>query len=296
MSMLLQRRLPLALASLATALLAAAILVALPAVVSAQPPPPHLFFGQVADVTINGAPWDGSLIEVIDEDGDVVATVNRDADSWTVFVPPAAGNVRFRLGDAISQSFAISGGSLTQIALVLVDGGPGRTVALVAGFNFVVWTGATMSVDDALATFPNVGRIDAIFEFNGATQAWDSFRPGSPAFLQSIDELVAGGAYFFSMTGSVTWQMPVEGVLGGTQTISVGFTAIGWVGPDGDPQDVLDAIANAGVVVVFFRFNAGTQGYDSFRPGSPAFLQSINDISQFDVFFIQASSGTSITQ
>lgn len=296
MSMLLRRRRLIAPAALLTALIAAAFLVALPAVVSAQPPPPHLFFGQVADITVNGAPWDGLLIEVVDEDGDVVATVSRDGDAWTAFVPADAGSVRFRRGDAVSQSFAISGGSLTQIALVLVDGGPGRTVALVSGFNFIVWTGATMSVDDALASFPNLSRLDAIFEFDSATQLWDSFRPGSPAFLQSIDQLVAGGGYFFSMTGSVSWQMPVDGVLGGTQTIAAGFTAIGWVGADGDPQDLLDAIANAGVVVVFFRFNAGTQGYDSFRPGSPAFLQSINDITQYDVFFIQASSATSITQ
>lgn len=187
MSMLFRRRLPLAPALLATALLAGAFLVAVPALVSAQPPPPHLFFGQVADVTINGAAWDGSLIEVIDEDGDVVATVNRDGDAWTVFVPPDAGSVRFRLGDAISQSFAISGGSLTQVALVLVDGGPGRTVLLVAGFNFVVWTGATMSVDDALASVPNASRITAIFSYVGARQAWDTHRPGGQAFLQSID-------------------------------------------------------------------------------------------------------------
>ena len=174
MSMLFRRRLPLAPALLATALLAGAFLVAVPALVSAQPPPPHLFFGQVADVTINGAAWDGSLIEVIDEDGDVVATVNRDGDAWTVFVPPDAGSVRFRLGDAISQSFAISGGSLTQVALVLVDGGPGRTVLLVAGFNFVVWTGATMSVDDALASSPTPAALPPSF------RTLVRGRPGTP--------------------------------------------------------------------------------------------------------------------
>ena len=296
MLMPLLRRPPLASVLLLTALLVGVVLTILPTVVSAQPPPPHLFAGEVDDVTINGEAWDGSLIEVINNNGDRVATVDRSGDSWSAFVPPNAGTVRFRLNDATSRSFVVSPGNLTQIALLLVDGGPGRTVALVTGFNFVVWTGLTMSVDDALGSFPDVSRIDAIFAFDSATQIWESFRPGQPAFLQSIDELVSGGGYFFSMTGSATWQMPVDGALGGTETIATGFTAVGWVGADGVPQDVLDAVADAGSVVVLFRFNAGTQGYDSYRPGSAAFLQSIDDISQYDVFFILATAPTSITQ
>jgi hypothetical protein len=289
---------PLRLASLmfAATVLTVALLAVLPAAVSAQPPPPHLFAGQVADVTINGAPWDGSLIEIIDSNGVRVATVDRVDDGWSAFVPPTAGTVRFRLGDATSQAFTISPGHLTQIALTLVDGGAGRAVALVSGFNFVVWTGVTMSVDDALATFPNIDQIAAVFEFDASTQAWRSVRPGAAAFLQGFTDMVAGRVYVFSMTGSVAWTMPTDGALGGTVTVATGFTTIGWIGPAGVPQDILDAAANAGAVVVIFRFNAGTQSYDSFRPGSPAFLQSIGSISQFDAFFAQASAGTTITQ
>ena len=296
MSIPLLRRLPIAPVVFAAVLLGAVTLAALPAVISAQPPPPHLFAGQVDDVTINGDPWDGTLIEVIDSDGDRVAVVDRSDNGWSAFVPPTAGSVRFRLGDAVSQVFTIIPGNLTQIALTLVDGGPGRSVALVTGFNFVVWTGLTMSVDDALASFPDITRISAIFEFDASTQGWLSVRPGGLAFLQGFSDLVAGHSYVFSMTGAANWTMPVDGAVAGTLTIATGFTTIGWVGADGVPQDVIDAIANAGAVVVLFRFNAATQAYDSFRPGSPAFLQSIDAISQYDVFFVQASSGTSITQ
>lgn len=281
---------------LGAVLLSAALLAALPAVVSAQPPPPHLFAGQNADVTVDGSPWDGSLVEVVNASGVVVATVVRAGDSWTAFVPSTSGTVRFRLGTATSQAFVVSAGNLTQIALVLVEGGPGRTVTLVSGFNFIVWTGATMSVDDALAAVANSSRVTAIFSYDASRQAWDTNRPGGLAILQNFTELVSGQAYFFLVTGTVTWEMPVDGSFGGTETIAVGFTAIVWTGPDGTPQDVLDAIADAGDVVVMFRYNAQTQGYDSFRPGALAILQSIDAISQYDVLFIQASSSTSITQ
>jgi len=281
---------------LVVVLLSAAVLAALPAVVSAQPPPPHLFAGQDDDVTVNGDPWDGSLIEVIDASGDVVATVDPSDDIWTAFVPSDAGTVRFRLGSALSQSFVVSAGSLTQIALLLVDGGPGRTLTLVSGFNLVVYTGATMSVDDALASVANSIRITAIFSYDASRQAWDTHRPGGLAILQNFTDLVAGQAYFFLVTGTVTWEMPVDGTFGGTETIFAGFTAIAWVGPNGTPQDVLDAIADEGNVVVMFRYNAQAQGYDSFRPGALPILQSIDEINQYDVLFIQASSQTSITQ
>jgi len=117
-----------------------------------------------------------------------------------------------------------------------------------------------------------------------------------PAGVQGISELRAGGAYFFLVTVSMTWEMPTGGDGTGTQTIVAGFTAIGWVGPYGDAQDVLDAVANTGAVAVFFRFNASTQSYESFRPGLPPAVQGITTISQYDVFFFSASPSTSITQ
>ena len=216
MSIPLLRRLPIAPVVFAAVLLGAVTLAALPAVIYAQPPPPHLFAGQVDDVTINGDPWDGTLIEVIDSDGDRVAVVDRSDNGWRALVPPTAGSVRFRLGDAVSQVFTIIPGNLTQIALTLVDGGPGRSVALVTGFNFVVWTGLTMSVDDALASFPDITRISAIFEFHASTQGWLSVRPGGLAFLQGFSDLVAGRSYVFSMTGAANWTMPVDGAVAGT--------------------------------------------------------------------------------
>ena len=274
------------------ALLAVALIVALPQIVSAQPPPPAVFFGSTADITVDGGVWDGSTIQIIDQDGDVIGQATINGGSWSAEIMPDVDSVRFRVGSAVSQSFAVVPGSVSNVVLT-IGGGGGASVSLLGGFNFLVWRGATMLVSDGLASFPNMSNLSAIFEFSSGSQSWSSYRPGLPAGVQGISELRAGGAYFFLVTGGMTWEMPTGGDGTGTQTIVAGFTAIGWVGPDGDPQDVLDAV---GAVAVFFRFNASTQSYESFRPGLPAAVQGITTISQYDVFFFSASSSTSITQ
>lgn len=276
------------------ALLAASLLAVLPQVASAQPPPPAVFFGSVSAITVDGQPWDGTTIEIIDEDGNVIDTVNINGGSWTAEIANSVDSIRFRVGDAVSASFEIVPGSVSNIVLAIGVGGPG--LRLEVGFNFLVWRGETVSVDDGLASFPNMSQLSAIFEFDAGTQTWSSFRPGLPPAVQGISELQAGGAYFFLVTGTMSWELPSGGDGSGTQTIVSGFTAIGWVGPGGSPEDVLDAVANAGAVAVFFRFNAATQSYESFRPGLPAAVQGIKTVRTFDVLFFSATSQTSITQ
>ncbi len=286
---------------LAVALLAATLLALLPAVTSAQPPPPKLFYGANEGVTVGGQPWDGSLIEVINEDGDVVARVTREADGWHVEVSNDADAVRFRATNGgVSEVYRTGDSSVTQVPRLVIGSPPGddptRAVALEEGFNFIVWTGHTTAIDDALGSFPNLSELTAIFEYDAGRQRWLPFRPGLPAIVNKIAELHAGTAYYLHVGSAMTWDMPTAGDLAGTRTIATGFTAIGWAGPDGTPQDVLDAIANPAAVTAFFRFNASTQKYESYRPGLPDFIQGIRSIQPFDVLFMSATSPTTITQ
>lgn len=285
--------------SLVIVLLGVALLALLPAITSAQTTPPrHSFYGSVAEVTIDGVPWDGvSEIELIDQDGAVVDTVLVQGESWVAAAPISADTARFRQGAALSPILVVQGGHVTPLVLTLVADGPGRTVTLVRGFNFVTWTGATMAVEDALATLPTTDRVSAIFEFDAGAQSWDSFRPGAAAFLQSIAELRANGAYFFLMTGAVTWEMPVEAAPSGTETLRTGFNAIPWLGADNSaPAAALDAVANAGAVGTIFVFRAGTQSYQVFRPAGLAIPSDLTELDRYDVMFIQASAQTTITQ
>ena len=288
---------------LVVALLAATLLALLPAVTSAQPPPPDtLLIGTNDSVTVGGQAWDGSPIQVINAAGEVIATVEREAHSWSVYILNDAGPVRFRAANGgVSEEFHFER-TTVEVEFVLVIGSPPgddptRAVGLEEGFNFVVWTGHSTAIDNGLASFPDLSELTAIFEFDADRQRWDSFRPGLPAIVNRIVELRTGTAYYLLVGSAMTWDMPTTGDLAGTRTIADGFTAIGWVGPDGTPQDVLDAIADPAAVTAFFRFNASTQSYESYRPGVPAIARgSLNAIQPFDVLFIRATSATTITQ
>ena len=287
---------------LVVALLAATLLAVLPAVTSAQPVPPRQFWGSNDSVTIGGQPWDGSKIEVINEAGDVIATVQRESTSWSVHIPNEAVSFRFRASNGgVSEVYSPDEGAIREDFTLEIGSPPGddptRAVALEDGFNFIVWTGPTTAIGDALAGFPDRSELTAIWEFDTGQQVWLAYRPSRPAIANKIADLQTGTAYYLLVGGAMTWDMPTTGELAGTRTIADGFSAIGWVGPDATPQDVLDAIADPDAVTAFFRFNAATQRYESYRPRVPAIARgSIRAIQPFDVLFISATSATTITQ
>ena len=286
---------------LVVALLAATLLAVLPAVTSAQPLPPRQFWGSNDTVTIGGEPWDGSTIVVINEAGEVIATVERESTAWSVEISNDVVSFRFRASNGgVSEVYSPVRGDIRENFVLMIGSPPGevptRAVALEEDFNFVLWTGHTRSVVDALETFPATSQLSAIFEFDATSQTWRSYRPRRPAGLQGIAELRSGVAYFFLVENAASWEMPADGDLTGARSIAAGFTAIGWIGPDATPQDLLDAVADPDAVAAFFRFNASTQKYDSYRSGLPASFQGIRTIQPFDVLFISATSATTITQ
>ena len=290
---------------LVVALLAVTLFALLPAVTSAQDDPglpPRQFWGSNDTVTIGGEPWDGSTIVVINEAGDVIATVERESTAWSVEIPNDVGSFRFRASNGgVSEVYSPVHGDIREDFTLEIGSPPGddptRAVALEDGFNFIVWTGHTTAIDDALAGFPDVSELTGIWEFDAGSQKWKSFRPGGPAIVNKIADLQAGTAYYLLVGSAMTWDMPTTGDLSGSRTIADGFTAIGWVGPDGTPQDVLDAIANPAAVTAFFRWNTATGTYESYRPSVPAIARgSLRTIQPFDVLFISATSATTITQ
>ena len=286
---------------LVVALLAVTLFALLPAVTSAQSLPPRQFWGSNDTVTIGGEPWDGSTIVVINEAGDVIATVERESTAWSVEISNDVVSFRFRASNGgVSEVYSPVRGAIRENFVLMIGSPPGevptRAVALEEDFNFIVWTGHTTAIDNGLASFPDLSELTAIFEFDADRQRWDSFRPGLPAIVNRIVELRTGTAYYLLVGAAMTWDMPTNGELAGTRTIADGFTAIGWAGPDATPQEVLDAIADPAVVTAFFRFNASTQKYDSYRSNLPASFQGIRSIQPFDVLFMYATSPTTITQ
>ena len=177
---------------LVVALLAVTLFALLPAVTSAQDDPglpPRQFWGSNDTVTIGGEPWDGSTIVVINEAGDVIATVERESTAWSVEISNDVVSFRFRASNGgVSEVYSPGEGAIREDFTLMIGSPPGevptRAVALEEDFNFIVWTGHTTAIDDALAGFPDRSELTAIWEFDTGSQKWKSFRPGRPAFLQ----------------------------------------------------------------------------------------------------------------
>lgn len=251
--------------SLFVGLAAAALIALAPALHGAHGLPPALFFGSTADVTIDGAPYDGETpIEVID--GDAVGAVNADV-----------------VLSLATQALA------TQ-----------RTLELVPGSNFLTYSGPNVSIAGLVEGFPNADAIEAIFAFDSSTQTYQTARPAGPAFLDTLDGLVQNQTYVFSMSAPVTWQMPIAPLQSdgpNEVALAAGFTALPWLEADtADTTGITTRIADVGAVRAIFTFNNATQTFAVLRPGQPAFLSTLTQVSRYDFLFLQADSPTTWTQ
>lgn len=84
-----------------------------------------------------------------------------------------------------------------------------RTVALLAGFNLVMWTGPDgTAVTDAIAGFES--SVDAVFAWDAAGQRFLSFRPSALPFLNDLELLNAGDVVWLSMSAAATWDQPAR--------------------------------------------------------------------------------------
>lgn len=278
----------------------------LPWLAGAQPQPPHLFDGALADVTIDGLPYDGvSPIDVIDDTGVVVAQVGVADGVWFVQLPADAGDVRFRLGDALSPPFTVLAGDRTaDIVLTMLTPqlAVTRDVQLVAGFNWLTYTGPNVDIVTLLAAFPLPDAVDAIFYFDASTQTWSAFRTLLPLNVNSLTRLAQNQPYAFAMSTAMTWSMPLAPLApAGPSVINlpVGFSAIPWPAPDGtngtDVAAVLARFADAAAVGVIFLFDAPTQTWLSFRTLLPPSLNSLTTVAQFDVLFVQLDAPLTFT-
>ena len=264
---------------LVVALLTAALLAALPAVASAQNPdkPQRLYWGANDTVTVDGQPWDGSQIDVIDEDGNVVATLERESMSWSVEISNEVDSFRFRASNgSLSELYSPPEAAVME-NFVLTIGGPERTtreVALLTGWNWVVWTGHTQSIADALETFPDTSQLTAMFEFIPVGQKLGSYRPGLPA-VAAGHRRTAGRRRLLPPRRQCAdlgdaHRRRSDRHTGRSRRAS--RRSAGW-GPTRRRRRCWTRSPTRAPLRAFFRFNAALQTYESYRFGVPAFAQ-----------------------
>lgn len=281
---------------LALWLLGLAALLAMPQAVGGQgvPDPPHLFFGRVLEITVDGQPYDGTLpIELLDADGNLIGQVSIVDDGWSVPAPGSAGEVRFRIGTAVTSPFTVVPGALTSVQLSLTTAIE-RTVALVAGFNGLAYTGEG-PVDPSViqAGLASPSALVAIFLFDAGLQTWHVWRPAGPAFANSLTEIAQNAPLSLLLSFATTYAGPVAGHAAGFWSLAAGFTAVTFLGQDGTSlADALGLIGLPANVSVVFRFNNGSQTYGVFRPAGPAFANDLLELNRYDVLLVLASAPT----
>ncbi len=263
------------------------------------PQPPHLFDGNVADITVDGGPYDGvTPIEVIDSASVVVTTATVTEGVWFVQVPPDAGEIRFRIADAVSDPFPVVAGARSgDVVLTLVTPGEQpaeRLLFLFPGANALAYTGVGGAVPEAIqAGLDNPAALDTIFQWDGASQSWLSWRPQGPAFLNTLTSLVQTAPLFLILSSPATYMGPLVAHGVGAWSLAPGFTAVTFLGPDGTAvEDALARVANPAAIQVLFRFNNAAGTYAVFRVDGPAFLNDLLTLNRFDVLFVLANAPT----
>lgn len=108
--------------------------------------------------------------------------------------------MRLKLVSVFAAAAILAGGSW------LAWGGPQTSAAqsgdtLYAGFNEIVWDGATQPILDALA--PIAGRYDVVFHWDNAGQRWTAFIPVGSQGIGALQELEQGGIYWFKVREQV---------------------------------------------------------------------------------------------
>ena len=80
----------------------------------------------------------------------------------------------------------------------------GRTVPLFVGWNLVMWTGGDgFPVVDAVESF--AGSLETLFTWDATAQAFRSYGPSVPSFLNTADTLRFGDGVWMLMTEAATW-------------------------------------------------------------------------------------------
>lgn len=267
---------------------------------SQGPPLPAVFFGDVADITVNGEPYDGvTPIEAIDENGDVVGTADvSDEGIWLIQVP-LAESVRFRIGGAISAAEPFVPGSLSELTIVLSGIPtelPTRSLELSAGFQALTHVGEDLSIDDFLALFDEPAAVAGIFLWDAGALGYAVWRLGLPAPLQGITEILQNAPMLLLLETDAVYTSDVLAHEAGAWPLVNGFAGIAYLGADDDPiAAALNDVDTPDSVSAIFRFNNTIRNWDSYNRGLPPSLNSLREIQRWDFLLVRAELPTSWT-
>jgi hypothetical protein len=79
------------------------------------------------------------------------------------------------------------------------------SLPILPGANFLAWPGGTTSAEQALGGHGNV--IEIVYSYNALTRQWQHYGPNLPGYVNSLQWLESGNAYWFVASGSAIIQV-----------------------------------------------------------------------------------------
>ncbi|MCA9855577.1 MAG: hypothetical protein KC482_18650, partial [Dehalococcoidia bacterium] len=76
------------------------------------------------------------------------------------------------------------------------------SLAIVPGANLLAWPGADLPAGQALGGHGKV--IQIVYSWNAATRQWEHYGPDLPGYVNNLQVLQSGNAYWFIASGSST--------------------------------------------------------------------------------------------
>ena len=214
------------------------------------------------------------------------------------FEPGAFGHTATLLADdtvLLAGGSAVDGTPSSQAGIVSVafSEPAQREVTLASGWNLVGWTGNTTVAD---ATAPIAGQFGAIFGWDATGQAFQSFQPNVPPFLNTLTDLRSGDGLFIFVTDSDGAVWPQPAVTSGREvSLQPGFNLVMWTGPTSTPVgEAVSEVADA--IDALFTWDAASQQFRTFAPDAPSFLNSLAVLNHGDGVWIQVDRAVTWNQ
>ncbi|MCY3919032.1 MAG: hypothetical protein OXG38_04365 [Chloroflexi bacterium] len=134
------------------------------------------------------------------------------------------------------------------------------------GWNMVGWTARTPAAEIAAALGDSLG---AIFGFDAVAQEFRRFRPGVPAHVNDLSEVVPGAGLLVRIEGpGAVLPLPANG-RPLEQPLHRGFNLVAWTGAAATMEQAMSSLGDA--LVAAFWWDPVAQEYRTYRPGLPMF-------------------------
>ncbi|MCZ6545995.1 MAG: hypothetical protein O6913_09870, partial [Chloroflexi bacterium] len=168
-------------------------------------------------------------------------------------------------------------------ALTRVEG-PLVVQTLEPGWNLVGWSGATGGRD----AFNFIsGPFTTGFTFDAGSKRFASFSPGAPELLNSLDRVAFGDGIWILAPEESTWIQPAPWWARDV-SLQAGFNLTLWTGPNQTP--IAEAVASLGSALrSVFVWDVAQQGFLSYRPDAPDFLNTASTINYGDGVWIDVA-------